>query len=51
MVTIVEQFVMKYLFTNQNFHKLKFPLASEFNFLKNDIYVNKGTLQTFDIFY
>ena len=42
---------MKYLFTNQNFHKSKLPLFREFNFLKKDIYVNKETLQVADIFY
>ena len=31
-------------FANQN------SLFREFNFLKRDIYVNKGTLQIFDIF-
>ena len=47
----MEKFIIKYLFRNQNFHKSKLPLFSEFNFLKKGIYVNKGTLQTFDIFY
>ena len=46
-----EKFVVKYLFTNQNFHKSELPLFREFNFLKKDTYVNKGTLQIFDIFY
>ena len=41
---------MKYLFTNQNVHKSKLPLFYEFNYLKKDIYVNKGTLWIFDIF-
>ena len=41
---------MKYLFANQNFHKSKLPLFCEFNFVKKDTYVNKGTLQIFDIF-
>ena len=36
---------MKYVFTNQNFYK------SKLNFLKKDTYVNKETLQVFDIFY
>ena len=44
-------FVMKYLFTNQNFHKSKLPLNfCEFNFLKKNIYANNITLQIFDIF-
>ena len=51
MLTIVDWLVMKHLFTNQNFHKAKFPLVFEFNFLKKNMYVNKGTLRTFDIFY
>ena len=38
---------MKYLFTNQNFQKSKLPLFHELNFLKKDIYVNKGTLQIY----
>ena len=38
------RFVMKYLFTNQ------FPYFRGFNFLKKDIYVNKGTLGISDIF-
>ena len=41
---------MKYLFANQNFHKSKLPHFCEFNFVKKDTYVNKGTLQIFDIF-
>ena len=41
---------MKYLFTNQNFHKSKLLLFCDFNFLKKDIYV-KGTLQIFDIIF
>ena len=42
---------MKYLFTNQNFQKSNRPLFHKFNFLKKDIYVNKGTLQISDIFH
>ena len=30
--------------------KSKLPFVHEFNFLSKDIYVNKGTLQMFDIF-
>ena len=41
---------MKYLFTNQNFQKSKLSLFQEFNYPKKDIYVNKVTLQIFDIF-
>ena len=37
---------MKYLFTNQNFHKSK--LFRECNIPKKVIYVNKGTLRIFD---
>ena len=37
---------MKYLFTNQNFHKSK--LFRGFNIPKKVIYVNKGTLRIFD---
>ena len=40
---VEKKFVMKYLFTNQNFHKPKFPLFQGFNFLKKDIYVNPLT--------
>ena len=36
---------MKYSFTNQNFHKSTLPLFREFNFLKKDIYVNKGAFR------
>ena len=36
---------------NQVFHKWKLPLFFEFSFPKKDIYVNKGTLRMFDIFY
>ena len=35
---------MTYLFANQDFHKSKLPLFHGLNFLKKDIYVNKGTL-------
>ena len=42
---------MKYFFTNQNFYKSRLPLSREFNFLKKDAYVNRGTSQIFDIFY
>ena len=41
---------MKYLFTNQNFQKSKLSLFQKFNYPKKDIYVNKVTLQIFDIF-
>ena len=47
---------MKYLTTNQNFHKSEVSLFHvyngwhEFNFLKRCIYVNKATLLIFDIF-
>ena len=46
-----ENFVIKYLLTNQNFHKSINFHSREFNFLEKDIYVNKGTLQIYDIFY
>ena len=38
---------MKYLFRNQNLHISKLPFFREFNFLKKDIYVKKGTLGIF----
>ena len=42
--------VMKHSFTNQNFHKTYiFPWVHFF--WKRFIYVNKGTLRIFDIFY
>ena len=44
-ILVEKKFAMKYLFTIQNFHKSKLPLFCQFNFLKNNIYVNKGTLQ------
>ena len=42
----VGKFVIKYLFTNQNFHKSK--LFREFNIPKKVIYVNKGILRILD---
>ena len=41
---------MKYLITNQNFYKSKFPLFHEFTFLEKHVSVNKATLQIFDRF-
>ena len=39
---------MKYLITNQNFCKSKLPLFHEFNFLKDNVYVNEATSLIFD---
>ena len=41
---------MKYLSTSQNFQKSKLPHFQEFDYPKKGIYVNKVTLQIFDIF-
>ena len=47
----IQKFVIKYLFTKQNFHKSKIPFFCEFSLLRKDIFVCKGTWQIFGVFY